>query len=112
MPMFMAVSVRGYALSLIESYGYLLFWTVFALSKPPFPRMQSTTTSSEPLYKHTNCEIGQYPTSFSTFGCTLGTGTEGRSMELDRRWLLHMRVSTNASVLYQFSQAGSLFLTF
>ncbi|MFS7997933.1 putative RNA recognition motif domain, nucleotide-binding alpha-beta plait domain superfamily [Helianthus anomalus] len=28
-----------------------------------------------------------------------------RSKELHRRWLLHMRVSTNASVLYQFSQA-------
>ncbi|KAM0007812.1 hypothetical protein Hdeb2414_s0018g00522781 [Helianthus debilis subsp. tardiflorus] len=59
--------------------------------------MQSTTTSSEPLYKHIYCEIGEYPPSFSTFGCTLGTGTEGRSMELDRRCLLHMRVSTNAS---------------
>ncbi|MFS7951137.1 hypothetical protein Hanom_Chr07g00591431 [Helianthus anomalus] len=72
--------------------------------------MQSTTTSCEPLYKHINCEIGEYPPSFSTFDCT--PGTEGRSMELDRRCLLHMRVSTNASILYQFSQAGSLFLTF
>ncbi|KAM0008522.1 hypothetical protein Hdeb2414_s0112g00798681 [Helianthus debilis subsp. tardiflorus] len=67
--------------------------------------MQSKTTSCEPKYKNINCEIGEYPPSFSTFGCTLGTGREGRSMELDRRCLLHMRVSTNASVLYQFSQA-------
>ncbi|KAF5772030.1 hypothetical protein HanRHA438_Chr13g0583181 [Helianthus annuus] len=48
-------------LSLIESYGYLILRIVFALSKPPYPCMQSTTTSCEPLYKHINCEIGEYP---------------------------------------------------
>ncbi|MFS7922928.1 hypothetical protein Hanom_Chr03g00254781 [Helianthus anomalus] len=109
--MFTAVSVGSYALSLrILRLPYIK--DNFCIIKTTYPRMQSTTTSCEPLYKHTNCEIGEYPTSFSTFGCTLGTGREGKSMELDRRWLLHTRVSTNASALYQFSQAGSLFLTF
>ncbi|MFS7981981.1 hypothetical protein Hanom_Chr10g00957391 [Helianthus anomalus] len=54
------------SLSLIESYGYLILRTVFALLKPWYPRMQSTTTSCEPLYKRINCEIGEYPTFFST----------------------------------------------
>ncbi|KAF5761886.1 hypothetical protein HanXRQr2_Chr16g0770281 [Helianthus annuus] len=98
--MFTAVSVRSYALSLIESYCYFILRTVLALSKP---RTHVCNPQPPPVNPYINTQvvklenITKIPPSFSTFGCT--RGIKGRSIELDRRWLLHMRVSTNASGL-------------
>ncbi|KAJ0537646.1 putative RNA recognition motif domain, nucleotide-binding alpha-beta plait domain superfamily [Helianthus annuus] len=84
--------------SLIESYGYLILRTVFALSKPrthvynPQPPLVNPYINTQ-IVKLENITKIPHLLFFR------------RSKELHRRWLLHMRVSTNASVLYQFSQA-------
>ncbi|KAJ0468660.1 hypothetical protein HanIR_Chr14g0699121 [Helianthus annuus] len=93
--MFTAVS---YALSLIESYRYLILRTVLALSKP---RTHVCNPQPPPVNPYINTQIVKLE-NITKIPHLLYFR---RSKELDRRWLLHMRVSTNASVLYQFSQA-------